>query len=115
MNDLKYLNDNHGHAAGDEALKTIASILIKEKRNDGETYRVGGDEFVLFYYNNVNEEYVLERIKAMREMLSKTPYTCAFGYAMKKPDSSVEEAITEADARMYADKKEIKENNEQQE
>ena len=47
-------------------------------------------------------------ISEMRENLSKTPYSCAFGYAMRKPGKSVESAIAQADQAMYADKATIK-------
>jgi diguanylate cyclase (GGDEF)-like protein len=40
---FKTVNDRLGHAAGDEALVSIAEVL----RNGGEAFRLGGDEFVL--------------------------------------------------------------------
>ena len=107
MNDLKYYNDIYGHEKGDIALTTIASILIKEFKFHAGVYRVGGDEFTIFYYD-LTEIGVLERIKAMKDELSKTEYTCAFGYAMKRSDLTLDKMINLADARMYDDKKLIK-------
>ncbi|MDE7194939.1 MAG: GGDEF domain-containing protein [Oscillospiraceae bacterium] len=47
MNDMKYINDNFGHAAGDDALIITAKALA-EAAEDDETVcsRFGGDEFV---------------------------------------------------------------------
>ena len=107
MNDLKYYNDTFGHEKGDIALTTIANILIKEFKFHAGVYRVGGDEFTIFYHD-LTEFGVLERIKAMKDELSKTEYTCAFGYAMKRSNLTIDKMINIADARMYEDKKLIK-------
>ncbi|MHB1003917.1 MAG: GGDEF domain-containing protein, partial [Thermoleophilia bacterium] len=44
---LKQLNDTQGHSAGDLALKHLAAILNKEKRDTDVAVRYGGDEFFL--------------------------------------------------------------------
>lgn len=108
MNNLKYLNDNFGHKSGDIALAEIADVLIKEKKYHANVYRVGGDEFCIFYYD-INEDGVKERIKAMRDELAKTPHSCAFGYSMRNGHLSVQDMINIADSEMYVDKKAIKE------
>ncbi len=108
MNNLKYLNDNYGHDAGDRALATIAGVFVKEAKYHATIYRVGGDEFSIFYYD-LKEDEVLERINSMKEELAKTSYTCAFGYAMKEDNLSTKDIINIADMRMYKDKKQMKE------
>ena len=108
MNNLKYLNDNYGHDAGDRALATIAGVFVKEAKYHATIYRVGGDEFSIFYYD-LKEDEVLERINSMKEELAKTSYTCAFGYAMKEDNLSTKDIINIADMRMYKDKKKMKE------
>ena len=106
MNELKYYNDTFGHAKGDEALATISKIL---RDNCGTTrlYRVGGDEFVALY-RNVSEDEINKFIEAMREELSKTEYSCAFGYSMKK--DTIDEMMRIADMNMYEDKEKMKPN-----
>ncbi len=47
LNDLKYVNDNLGHAVGDVYIKTAARIL-KTSFHSANIYRTGGDEFALF-------------------------------------------------------------------
>jgi len=53
LNDFKKLNDEHGHMAGDHALKTIAERLKASVRPHDHVVRLGGDEFlcVLFDQN----------------------------------------------------------------
>lgn len=41
------INDLHGHATGDELLRTVASRLFEEAKPDGMAARLGGDEFIL--------------------------------------------------------------------
>ena len=107
MNELKYINDNLGHQAGDDALQTIADILRDNCGRGASVYRVGGDEFVILY-SGAGEAQLTEAIAAMRQKLSETSYTCAFGHAMVQPGGSINDAVVEADGRMYADKAAIK-------
>ena len=107
LNDLKLINDSYGHDAGDTALKTVASVLKKNVGKNGTLYRIGGDEFVIFY-RNVDEGAVVHAIEAMRNEMAKTPYLCAFGYAKKEGVHSVEDAVRYADREMYDDKAQIK-------
>ena len=107
MNDLKYYNDNMGHQAGDEALRTVAKVLRNSCGVGGTVYRVGGDEFTILY-SDVGESWVRNAIIGMREALSQTPYVCAFGFAMVWRGGSIDEAMVAADQAMYADKAAIK-------
>lgn len=107
MNELKYLNDHMGHEAGDEALKTVASALRESCGHGGAVYRVGGDEFMVLY-TGVSKADIEKSIADMRKRMSQTPYTCAFGYALKTPDNTIHDVVSEADARMYSDKAAIK-------
>jgi diguanylate cyclase (GGDEF)-like protein len=107
MNELKYLNDTFGHEAGDTALKAISKVLLEHSGEKGTAYRVGGDEFMLLYIN-ADEAYIKGAITDMRRELAETEYTCAFGYAMRRPGEPVDIALTEADAKMYENKTSIK-------
>ena len=107
MNELKYINDNYGHEAGDKALKTVADILAKYCGKKGAVYRVGGDEFVILFFG-VSEDTVLKNIEKMRQKLAEVSYSCAFGYAEKKLIDSVENTLVTADKRMFEDKAAIK-------
>jgi diguanylate cyclase (GGDEF)-like protein len=45
--DFKSINDNHGHAVGDEVLRQLANRLVAGCRGGDSVARVGGDEFVI--------------------------------------------------------------------
>lgn len=106
MNDLKFYNDNFGHSKGDEALMAVGHILENECGEHGRAYRIGGDEFVILY-TNVVEKDVVYKISHMKDCISKTEYSCAFGYAMKN-NNSAHDTLLMADASMYEDKKKMK-------
>lgn len=107
MNDLKYINDNFGHKAGDTALKTISRIFKDNTNYNGSVYRIGGDEFVILY-SYVGEDTVNNDISNIRNKIEETEYRCAFGYVMKEKSETIDEAAAEADKRMYVNKAEMK-------
>ncbi len=47
MDDLKHINDEYGHIAGDQALSLIGRSLLKATRNTDIVGRYGGDEFAV--------------------------------------------------------------------
>ena len=108
LNDLKYLNDNFGHAAGDEALRTLAEVtksLIIGK--PFQLYRTGGDEFMILG-NKVDSQTTIQLVDDIRQKLGETPYTCSFGVAMYEPGKSLDEIVKRADKAMYSDKEHYK-------
>ena len=107
MNGLKTINDNHGHEAGDIALKSIAGVLRDNCGDKGTVYRIGGDEFMILY-KNTEEDEIKKCVETMRERMSETPYSCAFGYAIHKPLDNIKYTLNEADRKMYEDKAAIK-------
>lgn len=46
LDNFKYINDTHGHAAGDSVLQEVAQRLVDRLRTNDKVYRVGGDEFI---------------------------------------------------------------------
>ena len=103
MNGLKYLNDNFGHEAGDKALAEVSRILSDSRGMNGTVYRVGGDEFIILYFGGSGSE-PLKAIENMRENMEKTSHSCAYGYAEHMPGTTVDDAIRDADAKMYENK-----------
>ena len=107
MNELKWINDHMGHSEGDDAIKKVSSCFMKCVSADDKVYRLGGDEFVIICYGRGATEirFLADRI---RLELSKTPYSCAMGISMQREGMDVDDMLTEADARMYEDKAEMK-------
>jgi diguanylate cyclase (GGDEF)-like protein len=44
---FKYFNDTFGHAAGDEILRELGSVLLRQVRSDDIACRFGGDDFII--------------------------------------------------------------------
>ena len=109
VNDFKYVNDEFGHAAGDNVLKMI-SRCIKENITDTDCYRYGGDEFLIILTDTSDEE-IDSRIAAFRNSLPLIPdtdlrLTVSTGYAHGTPSSQKEldVIIKLADEEMYKEK-----------
>jgi diguanylate cyclase (GGDEF)-like protein/PAS domain S-box-containing protein len=47
VDNLKQFNDTWGHAAGDEILRELGSLLLRQVRGEDIACRYGGDEFIL--------------------------------------------------------------------
>lgn len=68
IDDFKLVNDNFGHAKGDEVLKRCAAIIEKQVEGFGKAGRIGGDEFFIVFDNFEDKErlkFVLRGIKNM--------------------------------------------------
>ena len=99
LNGLKAINDREGHAAGDQALKSLAQALKRLSRQRDLAFRLGGDEFVSLHLG-LGEEDARALILRLRESL---PYGVAAG-SLEVGEGSLEDLLAEADRRMYRDK-----------
>ncbi len=117
---LKPINDQHGHAAGDEVIVDIAKTLRQAIRPDDVLARWGGDEFVVVAQAQHVEhacmlaERIRERIAKMKCTLSKGAVvrtSCSIGltclpFVPGSPDTvSWEHAIKIADLALYRAKR----------
>lgn len=104
MNELKWLNDNYGHEAGDKGIATVGQCIKKNSSRSDKVYRIGGDEFMVFCSKD-EDRTIAEKVDAMRKNVERSGYSCAFGYCDK---GSIDEMIKKADMLMYEDKARIK-------
>ena len=104
MNGLKPINDTYGHAAGDEALLTLALCFRRALKSKQFGYRIGGDEFVIICRKTSQQE-LKELIERIEHNVAETKYFCSIGYSYS-PDGkkSMEEMLKESDEMMYAAK-----------
>src|SRR6266478_7633293 len=67
LNDLKAINDRHGHAAGDLVIKGFAERLQRAIRGSDLAVRLGGDEFMALLPECRAEEvrHVLARVEGL--------------------------------------------------
>ena len=56
LDSFKPVNDQHGHAAGDEVLRAVAARLMQQCRDKDLVVRPGGDEFVVVLPGLLSEE-----------------------------------------------------------
>lgn len=121
VNDFKKINDEYGHLMGDRALVDIAFVLkmaIKETKKNYFLARFGGDEFIIVgkYDNEDTIKELIDSIKKEEGLINNSnksyKITMSIGYAIKNNSHlSVDDLINEADATMYANKKQIKKKN----
>ena len=113
MDDLKWINDHHGHNEGDQALIDFANILKQSFRESDIIARIGGDEFVvLFVSTDENSERLLtrldENLKDYNNQRSRSyPLSISVGTAQFDPEYpiSIDELLSKADTSMYAQKR----------
>lgn len=110
VNGLKEVNDTIGHEAGDALIRGAAECIEASVGRNGRTFRIGGDEFVVFV--PMTQE---QADKALRDLAYKTElWQCgrkyklsvSAGYALARDyaDFSIEALVKEADKAMYEQK-----------
>ena len=107
MNGLKYLNDNHGHEAGDMALISLAQIVNKNiDPKQMFAYRLGGDEFLVLVLK-ATPENVKNICDNIHNDLKETDYSCSVGWAHRdnlEGEVDIAALVKEAEKQMYLDK-----------
>lgn len=109
VNWLKDTNDEMGHSAGDELLKSVCNVICSIYKHS-PVYRIGGDEFAILLssYDLRIRDKLLDMA---RNSASKTRYGVSFAIGMAvfdEQDESFDDTIKRSDSEMYKNKKEIK-------
>ncbi len=107
LNNLKVINDTEGHIKGDEALCTVAEVLLNAADGKYKVYRLGGDEFFVIGVNKSLDDAHKFTDKA-KALLNKTKYSASFGTALYKPGDNFTETCKKADEEMYKEKLRMK-------
>jgi diguanylate cyclase (GGDEF)-like protein len=92
VNDLKSVNDNEGHAAGDAQLKAFAQALQDGARSEDAFFRIGGDEFVGLHLGLEDGQALIERVQAAYADV-------AAGWA--PVEAGLEATLEAADVKLY--------------
>lgn len=114
INNLKIINDTHGHGAGDILIRAMGEILEHAVGSRGKIYRIGGDEFIVIVKSTDDAEVraLLDKIQSCREAYnaqSEMPVEFAVGVSFAQTgDSSYEKVVARADKEMYDNKREMK-------
>ncbi|HWJ51135.1 MAG TPA: GGDEF domain-containing protein [Solirubrobacteraceae bacterium] len=100
---LKQVNDDSGHAAGDDLLRTVVQCVTEEFRSYDLILRFGGDEFVCSLSGDSVEE-IGGRFDRIATRLSEAIpcATISTGVSERRPQDTAETLIGRADEAMIA-------------
>jgi diguanylate cyclase (GGDEF)-like protein len=110
---FKDFNDNFGHPAGDEVLKSLAMLFRGVLRPDDVPARFGGEEFAVLMPRTSSTEALLVaercRLALVRAVWPLRPVTASFGVATvvsstMREDAAAHVLIASADAALYRSK-----------
>lgn len=110
---FKFINDEHGHSAGDAALVHFAGLLKEDRQIDDILARVGGEEFalVLSGYDLMSAMRIADdlctRVESTPLVLDgiELRMTASFGVAtLSRKDGSLTDSIDRADRALYRSK-----------
>jgi two-component system, cell cycle response regulator len=111
LDHFKTINDEHGHATGDEVLREVAQRIRTCLRAFESLYRIGGEEFAVLL-PDVDAAQALELAERLRAAVSREPagglpVTMSFGVSATGPDETFdyEHLFERADAALYEAKR----------
>lgn len=113
LDNMKNINDTHGHAIGDEALLQTAQVLKNTFRESDVIARLGGDEFAVVaeVSNEYNKDKLLARFQSNVELTNRKlnkPFQLSVSTGIVQADHDTQESIEilleRADKLMYQDK-----------
>jgi len=113
LDDFKGVNDEHGHAAGDELLRQTGKCLIDAGRAGDVVGRLGGDEFLVVCHDVSAPEHALEIAHRVADCLGSTVRSsgprrpaASIGVAWTDAPIDADDFVAIADAAMYQSKRE---------
>lgn len=107
LDDFKLVNDTHGHAAGDDLLKTVVSVMKSCARESDVIARIGGDEFVLLFIETsaeTSKDIVQQFRRRLLLKMREAGYAVTASIGMVSYDSApkdVRQMLKAADRLMY--------------
>jgi diguanylate cyclase (GGDEF)-like protein/PAS domain S-box-containing protein len=101
LDDLKQINDAHGHPAGDALLRRAAEVISAVAREGDFIARIGGDEFTILAINAADSE-AMSLSDRLHNSLREAGIEASSGYAVRSLEEGLRGAWRIADQRMYA-------------
>lgn len=115
LNNMKEINDKHGHSKGDQILINMAAILKDTFEPEADCFRIGGDELCVLT-KELPGESLQSKIQQVHNAIDKTVeetgivFSAAVGLSRTNywEDIGVSMAFNEADHSMYQCKRRMK-------
>ncbi|MGL4612038.1 MAG: GGDEF domain-containing protein [Trueperaceae bacterium] len=108
LDDFKRINDNYGHALGDDVLKKVADVAQAQLRKGDEVGRWGGEEFMIICPETNAEQacMVAERLRKAiaNASCNRINFTASFGIASRQRGEMFASLYKHTDAALYAAK-----------
>ena len=101
LDDFKRVNDEHGHAAGDELLRWVADVLRGTLRAEEVVGRLGGDEFATIL---VGQHFPVALERVLATLAERAPASAGLA-RFPRDGRTPDELHAVADAEMYAHKR----------
>ena len=114
LDDFKNVNDQFGHAAGDQVLRSVVGYIRKNMRRTDVVTRLGGDEFAILLPETNQESASIAIFKLQSGLLEEMrqnnwPVTFSIGVlTCTAAPSTTDELVKMADALMYSVKRDSK-------
>lgn len=114
LDGFKAINDNFGHFAGDEVLRSFVATAKSTLRGEDKIVRWGGDEFVILLPKVSEEQALLVKQRLLRAVSEQPvnfeeqviPYHLSIGaHTATQAGTNFYDAIAEADQDMYREKR----------
>ncbi len=106
LDHFKRINDDFGHAVGDDTLIGVVALLKQRLRTTDRIYRFGGEEFVIVA-ENAGAVFATTLAEELRALVAETPIieerqvTLSVGVAQLNKGESTDDWLKRADVALY--------------
>ena len=115
LNNFKAVNDAHGHAAGDAALRHICDLILGQIRDTDVLARLGGDEFGVILAHVTAEQAqhkgasLAQALRDHPPLVDGRPVALSFSYGVYelRAGDTPDTILQQADRAMYAQKRSV--------
>ncbi|MDF2672127.1 MAG: hypothetical protein K0R09_392 [Clostridiales bacterium] len=107
------INDEYGHAVGDEVIKAVSNHIVRSTPENAEIYRYSGDEFAVLFPDTEKEKafLVMEKLRESfnfdsKDMERKVDVTLSIGISSSPEDGNrITEIVRKAEGALFRAKK----------
>lgn len=109
VDNFKNINDTRGHAAGDAVLRQLAAIMKEQAKEISIIARLGGDEYILFFPENVQREEAIGIVRTIqkrfltyiREFCPELKVSLSAGGTQRTQKEDINQLYDQADLALY--------------